>query len=133
MSPASVRVASPGLILREESVQLGVCLVRGFFGEIVAAIERSPGYVIGPIAPDCQDIVPFVQFATSCPECKHRTRYSLLSSIFLIERKIYGDSRPVVLTHGVDRLGVVDSAQIILEGFRVDIFWLLKPEGWITP
>src|SRR5713226_3246581 len=54
--------------LREELAQRRVRLLGCFFGEEVAAVDGLAADVVGPVAPDAEDVVPLADLAACAPQ-----------------------------------------------------------------
>src|SRR5687768_5077497 len=104
----------------EEGLQLRTRLVRCFLGQIVAAGNGSTTHVVGPVTPDRQHVVPARQLSAAGPQDQHRAGNASRAAIGFVEGEIDSGRRPVVLTHGMDRGRVPDTAQVSGERLRME-------------
>lgn len=81
----------------------------------MAALNRLTGYILYPIAPDRQNVVPFLDETLLAPQHEKRTVYALHAPVCLVQLIVNAGCGAVIFTHGVDRLRVVAGAQIIGE------------------
>src|SRR5262245_47728708 len=83
----------------------------------MTAVERAATHIIGPVAPDPQDIINATQLTAATPEDEHWAGEASCPTIGFIERKVDGGTSAVVLAHRVDRHGVVEAAAVLGQSF----------------
>src|SRR5581483_2385726 len=96
-------------------VQFRIGLVGRFLCQKVTAVERASAYIVRPIAPDRPYVVPSLQFPLPAPQREHWTSDAPRAAIRFIQREIKGRARAIILTHRVNRRGIVHAAKVIRE------------------
>ena len=86
----------------EEGSQRPIGLVGRFLGEVVAAIEGVARDVVGPIAPDGENVVPSLELRTPTPQGEHRAGDAAPSAIGLVVLAIDAGGGAVVFADGVN-------------------------------
>src|SRR5215212_8820367 len=119
-----------GFSFSQERAQLGAGLLRGLLRDVVAAVERPTAYLLGPPAPDVQDVVVPLQEPPAAPEGEQGTRHapsrlSVLGVVLVVE----GGRGPVVLTGGVDGLGVSQAPRVLLHRLWAEDLTTTPEEG----
>src|SRR4029453_8082463 len=102
------------LSLKEKRSQSGGGLFGRFFGHVVARVDRAALAVLGPGAPDGQDVIPARQCPLGSPQRQDGAGDAATGlAVGLVEVEVERGAGAVVLTRGVDRRRVQVAAEVV--------------------
>src|SRR5215207_8598852 len=97
-------------------------LVGRLLGKVVAAIDSVARNIVGPVAPDTENVVPLLELRALAPQGQHGTGDAAAASVRLVVIAIDAGGGAIILADGVDG-GVMEAALVIRVGFRREVGW----------
>ena len=109
----------------EEAPQFAQHVVRFFFRQEVAAIERAAAHVPRHLAPVGERLEHHLDDALLAPQDHHRHAQFLLQ-VFFVVHQVDARGRPVVLAGAVDGLRIAERAHVFRQGIFVEDFYAAR-------